>query len=434
MLEELQSGLYQRAKENRDAKFNTLHDKIYHMDVLKEAWKIVSENNGTAGIDNQTISDIEAGGYEQFLKEIQGELKAGTYKAECVKRVFIPKPNGKMRPLGIPTVKDRIVQQAVKLIMEPIYEADFKDFSYAYRKNKSAKDASLEIYKWLNFGLTDVIDVDIEGFFDHLDHELLISFVKKRVTDGYVISLIKQWLKAGVVYMNTRTNPTEGTPQGGVISPLLANIYLNELDQAWTEMGMDDNAGQNAHMIRYSDDLVILTKSPRHAFFKGKEHARNIMNALKSILKKLKLNLSAEKSRVTTAEEGFDFLGFHFIRRQNKHREKEVTFFFPSKKSKSSFMKKASEITHRRHAHTKSEADVIKELNFLIRGWTNYFNHSHATRVYSGLWTFVCFRLTQFMRYRHKLNHLGIDYDKIRSYGLLPLYGRIKHPYSVCPR
>ena len=227
MLEELQSGLYQRAKENRDAKFNTLHDKIYHMDVLKEAWKIVSENNGTAGIDNHTISDIEAGGYEQFLKEIQGELKAGTYKAECVKRVFIPKPNGKMRPLGIPTVKDRIVQQAVKLIMEPIYVADFMDFSYAYRKNKSAKDASLEIYKWLNFGLTDVIDVDIEGFFDHLDHELLISFVKKRVTDGYVISLIKQWLKAGVVYMNTRTNPTEGTPQGGVISPLLANIYLN---------------------------------------------------------------------------------------------------------------------------------------------------------------------------------------------------------------
>ena len=329
MLEELQSGLYQRAKENRDAKFNTLHDKIYHMDVLKEAWKIVSENNGTAGIDNQTISDIEAGGYEQFLKEIQGELKAGTYKAECVKRVFIPKPNGKMRPLGIPTVKDRIVQQAVKLIMEPIYEADFKDFSYAYRKNKSAKDASLEIYKWLNFGLTDVIDVDIEGFFDHLDHELLISFVKKRVTDGYVISLIKQWLKAGVVYMNTRTNPTEGTPQGGVISPLLANIYLNELDQAWTEMGMDDNAGQNAHMIRYSDDLVILTKSPRHAFFKGKEHARNIMNALKSILKKLKLNLSAEKSRVTTAEEGFDFLGFHFIRRQNKHRKKRGDILLP---------------------------------------------------------------------------------------------------------
>ena len=138
-------------------------------------------------------------------------------------------------------MKDRIVQQAVKLVMEPVFEADFKDFSYAYRKGRSAKDASLEIYKWLNFGLTSVIDVDIEGFFDHLDHELLISFIRKRVTDGYVISLIIQWLKAGVVHMNTKVNPIEGTPQGGVISPLLANIYLKEPDQAWTDMGMDSN-------------------------------------------------------------------------------------------------------------------------------------------------------------------------------------------------
>ena len=256
MLEELQSGLYQRAKEYRDAKFNTLHDKICRMDVLKEAWKNVSENNGAAGIDGETISRIETAGVEQFLTAIQEELRTGTYRAECVKRVFIPKSNGKMRPLGIPTVRDRVVQQAVRSIIEPIFEADFKDFSYAYRKNRSARDASLEIYKWLNYGLTNVIDVDIQGFFDHIDHELLMSFVKKRVTDGYVLSLIEQWLKAGVVYMNTTTTPVEGTPQGGVISPLLANIYLNELDHAWTDMGMDDGNGQNAHMVRYSDDLV----------------------------------------------------------------------------------------------------------------------------------------------------------------------------------
>ena len=433
MLEELQSGPYQRAKENKDALFNTLHDKIYRMDVLEEAWKIVSENKGTAGIDRQSISDIETAGVDQFLAGIQSELRKGTYKAECVRRVFIPKANGKKRPLGIPTVRDRIVQQAVKLIIEPIFEADFKEFSYAYRKGKSAKEASQEIYKWMNFGLTTVIDIDIQGFFDHLDHELLISFVKKRVRDGYVISLIMQWLKAGVVYMNTTTNPIEGTPQGGVISPLLANIYLNELDHAWTDMGMDSNSGQNAHMVRYSDDLVILTNSPRSAFFKGKAHAENVMNVLKSILKGLKMNLSPEKSRITTAEEGFDFLGFHFMRKQSKEREKEVTLFFPSKRSKSSFMRKASEITHRNHAHTKSEDDVINELNLLIRGWTGYFNHSHASRVYSGLWNFVCFRVTQFMRYQHKRRHLAIDYIKLRSRGLLPLNGRIEHLYSIDP-
>ncbi len=434
MLEELQNGLYQRAKENREAKFNTLHDKIYRMDVLEEAWKTVSENNGAAGIDRQSISDIEAKGVEQLLTEIQTELRTGTYKAECVKRVFIPKPNGKNRPLSIPIVRDRIVQQAVKLIKEPIFKADFKDFSYAYRKGRSARGAYLDIYKWLNFGLTSVVDVDIEGFFDHLDHELLISFLRKRVTDGYVISLIMQCLKAGVVHMNTRANPTEGTPQGGVISPLLANIYLNEPDQAWTDMGMDSNEGRNAHMVRYSDELIIMTNSLRSMFFKGETHTRNLMHALQSILKGLKLNLSAEKSRITTAEEGFDFLGFPFIRRQNRERKKEVTFISPSRKSKSSFMKKASEITHRNHAHTKSEADVINDLNLLIRGWTNYFNHSHASRIYSCLWNFVCFRITQFMRYQHKLRYLAVDYNRLRSNGLLPLNDRIRHPHSVCPR
>lgn len=424
MLEELQNSLYQRAKESRDAKFNTLHDKIYRMDVLEEAWKVVSENNGAPGIDRETVSDIERKGVEQFLLSIQQELKDGTYKAECIKRVFIPKKNGKMRPLGIPTIKDRVVQQAVKSVIEPIFETNFKDFSYAYRKGRSAKQASLEIYKWLNFGLTDIVDIDIQGFFDHLDHELLISFVKKRVTDSYVISLIMQWLKAGVIYMDAMTNPREGTPQGGVISPLLANIYLNELDQAWTEMGMDKR--HDAHMVRYSDDLVILTND-------GRDHAEKVMDVLKSILAELKLGINTEKSRITTAEEGFDFLGFHFIRRYRARKGKKVTFFFPSKKSKSSFIGKASEITHRRHAHTKSEAEIISELNLLIRGWTNYFNHSNASRAYSGLWNFVCFRVTQLIRYRHKLEHLGVNYDKIRSYGIISLNGRIEHPYSVRP-
>lgn len=433
MLEELQSSLYHRAKENRDAKFNTLHDKIYRMDVLEEAWKHVSENRGAEGIDNETIDGIKSRGVGQFLEQIQHELKTATYRAECVRRVFIPKHNGKMRPLGIPTVRDRVVQAAVKLVIEPIFEACFQPFSYGYRPGKSAKDATLEIYKWLNFGLTNVIDVDIASFFDHIDHELLISFVKERVTDGYIISLIKQWLKAGVVYMNSVTTPAEGTPQGGVISPLLANIYLNKIDQAWVDMDMENRTGHNAHMIRFADDVLILTGEAPSFIFSGKAHAKNIMNILNMLLGKLKLSLSSDKSRTTTAEEGFDFLGFHFLKRYRERYGREVARFFPSRRAMNSFREKVSEMTARRHTHTKSESGIIGELNRFITGWTNYYNHSYASETYRRLWNFVCWKLAQFIRYRHKLKRLRIDHEKLRSYGLKPLWGRIRHACPVSP-
>ena len=197
---ELQSSLYQAAKADKNRKFYSLHDKLCRTDLLKEAWKRVEENYGAAGVDKQTIDDIKESGEEQFLAEIQRELSTETYKAQCVKRVFIPKRSGGMRPLGIPTVKDRVVQQAVRLIIEPIFEAGFQDFSYGYRLGRSAKQATVEIRKWLNYGLCNVVDVDIRGFFDHVNHEQLLSFVGDRVADGYVLKLIKEWLRAGVVH------------------------------------------------------------------------------------------------------------------------------------------------------------------------------------------------------------------------------------------
>ena len=196
-LELFRNRLYQKAKEDKERKFYTLHDKLCRMDILEEAWKNVAANHGTAGIDNQTIEDIRAYGTDRFLRELQQELINETYTVSDVRRVFIPKPDGRERPLGIPTVKDRIVQQAVKSIIEPIYEADFQEFSYAYRPNRSAKQASEEISKYLNFGCTNVIDLDIRGFFDNINHEKMMFFVSKRIADPYILKLIRAWLRAG---------------------------------------------------------------------------------------------------------------------------------------------------------------------------------------------------------------------------------------------
>ncbi|MHB8359214.1 MAG: group II intron reverse transcriptase/maturase [Thermoplasmataceae archaeon] len=265
-LREMQDSLYAKAKTEKNAKFNTLMDKICRSDVLKEAWNLVYENRGSPGIDGESVKHVKER-EEEFLKELQEELVNKTYRVESVRRVFIPKANGKQRPLGIPTVKDRIVQQAVKLIIEPIFEADFQNSSYGYRPNRNAKQASEEIRKYLNYGCTEIVDMDISSFFDNIDHRIMISLVKKRIRDSYVLHLIREWLRAGVVYEGETTYPTLGTPQGGVISPLLANIYLNEIDRFWEEEGKFTAKKYDAHLIRWADD-----SAPRRKW-KGKHHA-----------------------------------------------------------------------------------------------------------------------------------------------------------------
>ncbi len=382
------------------------------------------------GIDNETIEDIERRGVDEFLSRLQQELKDETYKVQCVRRVFIPKPNGKKRPLGIPTVRDRVVQQAVRLIIEPIFEADFQDFSYGYRSHRSARDASLAIYRCLNFGLTNVIDVDIEAFFDHIDHSKLISFVKERVTDGYIIKLVREWLRAGVVYMGETTYPNEGTPQGGVISPLLANIYLNKLDAAWTELKMNSRYKYNSQLVRYADDIVIFT---------DRSYAGNIMRFLSEFLSSyLGLELREDKSRITTAKEGFDFLGFHFLRRFEFRKGKEVTRFFPSKATVRKFRDKVRELTARGVTHVKDERQLAKELNLLIVGWTNYFNHSNASETYGDLQHYVEWKFRQFIRFKHQIRRLSARYDGFdqpSQFGLKSLAGRISYvtwePYAL---
>ena len=426
-LELFRKRLYQRAKENSRRKFYSLHDKLCRLDILEEAWKNVSANNGTAGVDGQTIEDINAYGTERFISELQQELISGTYEVGDVKRVFIPKSNGKERALGIPTVKDRIVQQAVKLVIEPIFEADFKDFSYGYRQGRSAKQASEYIRKCLDYGLTNVISIDISGFFDHVNHEKLMFFVSKRIADPYILKLIREWLRAGVVFDGRKEYPEEGTPQGGVISPLLSNIYLNELDSIWVRKGMDQREGNNAHIIRYADDIIVLTD----------RKTAYAMSVLRRIVSVLDLELNEDKSVTTTAQSGFDFLGFHFIRKISNYWNREVTYIYPTRNSVERFREKVAATVPKNLAHFKGMDVAVRQLNSLIRGWYNYYKHTNASQIFKRLQKYIEWKVVRYYCHIHKIRNvfMGKDmYRKISGYGLMSLNGRIIHTqYSVLP-
>ena len=419
-LELLQNGLYHAAKNERNRKFYSLNDKICRLDILEDAWKRVSANGGSPGIDRKSIEDIEIYGVSRFLGEIQHELMNKEYIVPKVKRVYIPKQNGKQRPLGIQTVKDRVVQQAVKSIIEPIFEADFKDFSYAYRKGKSAKQASSEIYRYINYGYTKIVEIDIKGFFDHIDHEKMIFFVMKRIADPYVVKLIREWLRAGIVYEGETLYPSEGTPQGGVISPLLANVYLNEMDTLWSKK-VDVH---DARMIRYADDITILTKNKPETY----------MDLSKRILNLLKLELNMDKSRITDVAEGFDFLGIHYQRRYSSLRNKEIIRMYPSRRSMEKFRGKVKEIAKITKTHVKTMDCLISELNALIRGYTNYFNHTNATLQYRILYHFMEWKVSKFYCHLHKIprasykgSYIGIG----RSSGLMQMTGRISYIHNA---
>lgn len=345
-----------------------MYDKVYRDDIMTYAWNQVKANKGSAGIDKWTIQYIrEEYGEKRFLKETCGQLKNGTYRPSPVRRVDIPKEPGKTRPLGIPTVRDRLVQMAAKIVLESIFEADFKDFSYGFRPKRSAHDALRKIMDTVNNGnVYWVVDVDIKGYFDNIPHDKLMMLVEQRVSDRKVLKLIRGWLTAGIMKDDQFHESDIGSPQGGVISPLLANIYLNYLDTIWEKKFMHLGT-----MVRYADDLVVLCHKVAEA--------RESVYVLRAVFEKLELTMNTEKSKLVNlwqCDQGFDFLGHHLRRmpvRRKGGTEARILRCVPSKKAMKKMRLKVKEATAPRYLLHKKINDLIKILNPKIMGWRNYY-------------------------------------------------------------
>lgn len=368
--ERFSTTLYQCAKANPKRKFHALYDKIYRPDILKTAWLKVKSNDGSAGIDGITVEKIvNEIGERQFLNELYRKLKAETYRPSPVKRVWIPKANSqKMRPLGIPTIEDRVVQQAVKSVLEPIFETTFKDSSYGFRPKRNAHQAMKAIRKASQKNYW-VVDVDIKGYFDNINHRKLMLLVEQRISDKRILKLIRNWLKAGVMEDGSLERSELGSPQGGVISPLLANIYLNILDHIW-----EKRFQHLGTLVRYADDLVVMTRSKRDAM--------ETWSILKGIFHKLEIEMNEEKSRVVNIwddKDGFDFLGFH-NRKFPRVKKGGKIFYFMEHIPKKGAMKKMRSmfkeyISPRNRLHWDT-LDFIPGLNRKIRGLKNYYDIS----------------------------------------------------------